>query len=141
MNSCTGRLYPYEYGQEFFLFPFYLLSFLVCTQVSMAVLPLLPPPYSFHLFNTSYFTRPFSQDPSLCYRSLSTDLSSSLWCLSQAPSPDSSRPQLLHRQDVALLQQLHFARSQQHVLGLLISVPSSFSRVATLYNWLSYFPP
>lgn len=109
----------------------------------MDVLPLLPSPYSFHLFDTPYVTRPFSQDPGLCYRSLSTDLSSSLWCLSQAPSTN-NRPQLLHRQDVALLQLLHCARSQQHVLGLLISVPSNFSRVATpttFCNQLSYFPP
>lgn len=100
MKSCTGRLYPYEYCQEFFLFPFYLLSFLVCTQGSVDVLPLLPSPNSFHLFSTSYSTRPFSQDPSVCDRSLSTDLSSSFRCLSQVPSTDSHRPQLLHRQDV-----------------------------------------
>lgn len=100
-----------------------LLLFLGCTPISMDVLPLLPCSRSFHFFNTSYFTRPFSQVPSQCNTSLSTDLSSSLWCLSQAPSTDSNRPQLFHRQDMAL-QLLHCARSQQHVLGLLISVLS-----------------
>lgn len=103
----------------------------------------------FHLLTLSIsLTLLILPDPSVktpvCATGVSTDLSSSLWRLSQAPSTDSNRPQLLHRQDVALLQLLHRARSQQHVLGLLISVPSNFSRVATpttFYNRLSYFPP